>query len=269
MVVPVRNVRLLIAYDGSRFFGWQRQDGFTSVQAVLEEALQLLCDAHVTVHGSGRTDTGVHALGQVASAHVDTRLDDDRLRHALNFHLPEGVVVRRLETCRDDFHARFDARAKRYGYLLLTSRFRPPHGRELAHWINSSLDLERMRRAAACLRGRHDFSAFASSGSQRATNVRTLAHLRVVARRSRVAFVAQADGFLYNMVRALAGTLIDVGRGKLSVDDVRAALASRDRSRAGPTAPPQGLYLLSVRYGEVVFPGRDRGPAGVPGAFDD
>jgi tRNA pseudouridine38-40 synthase len=263
----MRNVRLLVSYDGSRFFGWQRQDGFESVQQALEEALELLTGEHAVVHGSGRTDTGVHALGQVASVHVRTRLDDERLRHALNHHLPEGVVVRRLETCRDDFHARFDARGKRYAYLVATSRFRPPFGRHLTHWVHDALDLRAMRSAAAVLRGRHDFSAFASSGSPRRSNVRTLSSLRIVARRERFALVAEADGFLYNMMRALAGTLLDVGRGKLTPGEVQAILAARDRRRAGPTAPPEGLYLLSVRYAEPVFPGRDRGPRGVPGLF--
>lgn len=267
MLPRMRNVRLLIAYDGARFFGWQRQEGFGSVQQAVEEAFEALTGEHVVVHGSGRTDTGVHALGQVASAHVRTRLDDERLRHALNHHLPEGVVVRRLETCRDDFHARFDARGKRYVYAVATTRFRPPFGRAYVHWVHDPLDLAAMRRAAAVLRGRHDFSAFASSGSPRRSNVRTLAGLRLLARRERFALVAQADGFLYNMMRALAGTLLEVGRGKLAPADVERILAGRDRRRAGPTAPAEGLYLLSVLYDEPVFPGRDRGPRGVPGLF--
>jgi tRNA pseudouridine38-40 synthase len=267
MLPRMRNVRLLVAYDGSRFFGWQRQEGFGSVQQALEEAFEALTGEHVVVHGSGRTDTGVHALGQVASAHVRTRLDDERLRHALNHHLGEGVVVRRLETCRDDFHARFDARRKRYVYLVSTTRFRPPFGRSYTHWVHDPLDLAAMRDAAAVLRGRHDFSAFASSGSPRRSNVRCLRALRLLARRERLALVAQADGFLYNMMRALAGTLLDVGRGKLGVADVERILAGQDRRLAGPTAPPEGLYLLSVQYDEPVFPGRDRGPRGVPGAF--
>jgi len=267
MLARMRNVRLRIAYDGSRFFGWQRQAGFDSVQQALEEAFEALTGEHVVVHGSGRTDTGVHALGQVAHAHVRTLLDDERLRHALNHHLPEAVVVRRLETCRDDFHARFDARGKRYMYLVTTTRFPPPFGRAHAHWVHDPLDFQAMRQAAALLRGRHDFSAFASSGSPRRSNVRTLRTLRFLARRERFAILAEADGFLYNMMRALAGTLLDVGRGKLSPRDVEGILASRDRRRAGPTAPPQGLYLVSVLYDEPVFRGRDRGPRGVPGLF--
>ena len=118
-----------IAYDGSRFYGWQRQDGFASVQEALEDALAALLGERLGVQGAGRTDTGVHALRQVANVHLETQLPDERLRHALNAHLCEGVVIDRLETCRDDFHARFDARLKRYGYVLWTTRFRPPFGR--------------------------------------------------------------------------------------------------------------------------------------------
>ena len=164
MVMGVRNVCAEVAYDGSKFFGWQRQDGFDSVQGAIEEALESLLGESVTVHGAGRTDTGVHALRQVAHFHLDTRLDDDRLRHALNAHAREGVVLNRLETCRDDFHSRFDARAKRYLYVTVTTRFRPPLGREFAHWIKSPLDLAAMREAAWRLVGKHDFAAFGNTG---------------------------------------------------------------------------------------------------------
>lgn len=265
----MRNVRLRIAYDGSRFYGWQRQDGFVSVQETIEKALEELLGDKLTLHGAGRTDTGVHALRQVANVHLDTHLEDDRLRHALNAHLPRSVVVDRLETCRDDFHARFDARGKRYAYLTLTTRFRPPFGREQAHWVPQSLDYEAMRRAAAQLVGRHDFRAFANTGSERKSTVRRVSSLRFLARRERFAFVIQADGFLYNMVRTIAGTLIDVGRRRLDPDCVRRALASADREEVGPTAPARGLYLASVRYSEPVFPGPDRGPHGTPGLFHD
>ena len=256
-----------VAYDGSGFFGWQRQDGFDSVQQAIEEAMEALMGEVVTVHGAGRTDTGVHALGQVAHAHVATRLDDDRLRHALNAHLPEGVVIRRLETCREDFHAEFDAVGKRYLYLVATTRFRPALGRRFCHWVNTPLDLGRMRETAAELVGRHDFAAFGNAGSERATTVRTIRALRIVPRRERFAIVVQGDGFLYKMVRTLAGTLIDAGRGKLGPREVRAALEQGDRELAGPTAPPDGLFLVRVLYGETVFAGRDQGPHGSPGLF--
>ena len=263
----MRNVRILVAYDGSKYFGWQRQDGFDSVQQRIEEALFGLVGERAHVFGSGRTDTGVHALGQVAHFHVDTQLDDDRLRHALNGNLPESIRIRRAETCAPDFHARFDALGKRYLYLVATSRFQPPFGRELAHWTYEPLDLAAMRAAAALLVGKHDFRAFGNTGSPRQTTVRTLRALRLLAHQRGFGVLAEADGFLYNMVRTLVGTLLDVGRGRYEPAQVRAALETGERSLAGPTAPACGLYLLRVRYAEPVFAGPDRGPRGVPGLF--
>jgi tRNA pseudouridine38-40 synthase len=260
----VRNVRLLVAYDGSKFFGWQRQDGFDSVQQRLEEAFHALATGHVCVQGAGRTDTGVHALGQVAHVHVDTRLADEDLLRALNAHLPRSISVRRLETCREDFHARFSAVSKRYAYLTVTTRFRPPFGGEHAHWTPHELDFARMRSAADDLLGRHDFLSFSSTGSPRASTVREIQRIHFILRRSRFAFVVQADGFLYNMVRAIAGTLLEVGRGRLDPELVRRGLEGAPRSTLGPTAPPGGLYLLSIQYAEDVFVGPERAPRGRP-----
>jgi len=249
----MRNVRVRLAYDGSKFFGWQRQDGFHSVQQALEEAVLALTGEVVTVHGAGRTDTGVHALGQVAHFHVGTRLDDDRLCHALNAHLCDGVVIERAETCSPEFHARFDARSKRYLYLTLTSRFRPPFAPEHAHWMSYPLDFAAMRSAARALVGRHDFRAFGNTGSPRVSTVREIHDLRFIARARALALIVQADGFLYNMVRTIAGTLLDIGRGRLDPACIERALASGDRTEAGHTAPPNGLYLISVQYPERAF----------------
>ncbi len=256
-----------MAYDGSSFCGWQRQDGFETVQEALEDALLAVVGEPCTIHGSGRTDTGVHALGQVAHFRVDTALDDDRLWHALNAHLPPGVAVRQVETCRNEFHAQHSARGKRYGYLVRTHRHPPPFGRSYAHWTRDPLDLAAMRAAAQRFVGEHDFRALANSGSPRKTTVRRIAGIHVVARRERLAFVIQGSGFLYRMARVIAGTLLEVGRGKLVVEDITRILASLDRKRAGPTAPPEGLYMLSVLYDEPCFAKRPRGPRGVPGAF--
>lgn len=263
----MRNVRFQVSYDGSRFFGWQRQDGFDSVQAALEDAVVAATGRIVTVHGAGRTDTGVHALKMVAHMHVDTHLTDDRLRHALNAHVREGVVVRRLETCRDDFHARFDAVSKRYLYLVATSRFEPAFGRAHHHWTNHPLDLAAMKLAARALVGTHDFKAFGNTGSPRKTTVRTVHGLRFLAHKQHVAFVVQANGFLYNMVRTIAGTLLAVGRGKRPPDCIERALASGRRDDAGATAPARGLYFVSAQYEERTFQGSDSGPNGHPGVF--
>jgi tRNA pseudouridine38-40 synthase len=263
----VRNVRVRLSYDGARFFGWQRQEGFPSVQAALEEALLALLGERIHVCGAGRTDAGVHALGQVASFHVHTRLDDRALLFALNAHLPEGARALALETCRDDFHAQKDALGKRYAYLVRCSTFRPPFDGAHAHWVRDPLDLLAMRRAGAAFVGRHDFSSLASSGSPRGSNVRTLRSLHIVARRSGLALVVEGDGFLYNMVRTLAGTLLEVGRGRRSSAEMFALLEARDRRLAGPTAPPGGLYLLRVLYREPCFATPLRGPRGRPGVF--
>ncbi|MFN0009825.1 MAG: tRNA pseudouridine(38-40) synthase TruA [Planctomycetota bacterium] len=252
----MRNVRFLISYDGSKYFGWQRQDGFVSVQETLEEAILSVTSRHATVHGAGRTDTGVHALGQVAHAHVETRLEDERLLFALNAHLPESVVLRGLETCREDFHARFQAVSKRYLYRTETSRFPSPFGHGRSHWTPYGLDLGAMRVAAQALLGRHDFRAFSSTGSPRASTVREVQRIHFLPRQGSLSFVVQANGFLYNMVRTIAGTLLDVGRGRLSSNVVRRALETGERKITGPTAPAAGLYLLSVQYPEPVFVAR-------------
>jgi len=256
----MRNVRIRVAYDGREYFGWQRQDGFPTVQQALEEALLATTGERVVVHGAGRTDTGVHALAQVAHFHLESALDDERLRHALNAHTAESIAIERVETCRDDFHARFDARSKHYLYLVATGRFRSPFAAGRAHWVRWPLDFERMQAAARLLRGRHDFKAFGNTGSPRPNTIRTLAQLRLVRRRRGFGMLAVADGFLYNMVRNLAGTLIDVGRGRLELAQVERALAEGRRDDAGATAPAQGLYLARVGYDECVFPGPDPGP---------
>lgn len=249
----MRNVRIQVSYDGSRFYGWQRQDGFDTVQQALEEALEALLGESITVRGSGRTDTGVHALRQVANFHLDCSLDDNRLWHALNAHLPGGVVIRRLETCEDGFHAQYDACGKRYLYLVQTERFRPPFARRHSHWVREKLDFGAMREAAGYLIGTQDFRAFANAGSPRKTTVRRLSSVRLIRKRDRFAIVMGGSGFLYRMARVIAGTLIEVGRGQRTAAEVGRILADGDRSLAGATAPPEGLYLLSVRYPGAPF----------------
>jgi tRNA pseudouridine38-40 synthase len=239
------------------------------VQAGLEEALLALVGERVTVIGAGRTDAGVHALGQVASFHLETRLPDQRLLFALNAHLPEGLVARALETCADGFHAQKDARGKRYAYLVRTETFALPFARAHWHWVCDPLDLPAMREAARHFVGRHDFGALASAGSPRKSNERHIRSLHFLVRRSAFALVVEGDGFLYNMVRTLVGTLLEVGRGQRASASIPALLSGRDRREAGPTAPAAGLYLLRVRYGEACFARALRGPRGRPGFFQD
>ncbi|MFT4543224.1 MAG: tRNA pseudouridine38-40 synthase [Planctomycetota bacterium] len=261
----MRNVRVLCSYNGAEFFGFQRQDGFETVQEALEDAVSAVCRERVVVHGSGRTDRGVHAIGQVASFHCESTIPDNRLRHALNFHLPDSLIVRRLETCADDFHPRFHAVWKRYVYLTLTSRFRLPIGHDFAHWTRLTLDRDAMERAAKLLEGRHDFAAFGNASKSRRTTTRLVRRVRLVARRDRFLIVVDGNGFLYNMVRTIAGTLIKVGQGQMAVEQVAKALETGVRTDAGPTAPANGLYLMRVVYPEPTFVGLDPGPRGQPG----
>ncbi len=276
----MRTVRLLVSYNGLCFHGWQRQDGFISVQQALEEGAAALLDECIVVQGAGRTDAGVHGLRQVAHTQLESDLDDVTLRHAWNAHLGEGLVIRRIETCRPDFHARFDARGKRYLYRVQTARFRPPIGEGYAHWLRAPLDLAAMREAAAQLVGKHDFRAFGntrryvdyrgrSKEEQKATRstVRTITGLRILAQREGLGMFIAGDGFLYNMVRTIAGTLLEVGRGQMDAGSTGRALKSGERRDAGPTAPAAGLYLLRVLYDEPIFQGPDPGPKGMPGAF--
>jgi tRNA pseudouridine38-40 synthase len=241
---------LTIAYDGTRYCGWQRQAGQDSVQQRLEQACATIFGADVAVEGAGRTDAGVHALAQAAHVVLPRPFPLAQLGPALNANLPDTIAVRTVRSVPDGFHARFHAIGKRYVYRCVCSRVRPALGRDYFHWVRRPLDLPAMRRAGALLVGRHDFAAFASNpGYERKRGtVRTVQHLHLRRRPWGFDLAVQGNGFLYNMVRAIAGTLIDVGSGRLSVADVAGILRSRDRRQGGPVAPACGLYLMRVLY---------------------
>jgi tRNA pseudouridine38-40 synthase len=244
------NFKLTVEYDGTAYSGWQRQAEEPTVQAEIERALASMTRSAVTLTGAGRTDAGVHALGQVANFRCDTRLGPGAILKGLNSLLPADIAIR--DCCRvpEDFHARFDAKSKIYRYHVLNRDARAAVGRSYAWFIHRPLDLEAMRRATEVLVGRHDFKAFESTGSPRAHTVRNVLDAIWVERKGRrLTFQIEADGFLRCMVRNIVGTLVAVGLGKLAAGAVRDILDSRDRKRAGAAAPPQGLFLVSVRYG--------------------
>lgn len=250
----LRTVKLTLRYDGTGYAGFAPQPGERTVWSVLVEAIRRATGEQPAIRVAGRTDAGVHARGQVVSFATASRIPTDRLPYALNRHLPPDVVVVAAEDVPAGFHARFDAVAKVYSYTIDNSPFPCPLLRRYAWFVPQPLDLQAMRSAAALLVGRHDFAAFRSTGGAARTSVRTLRRLEVdevpgapvVGRLLRVE--AEADGFLYNMVRILAGTLVEVGLGRRTLEDVRAALATGDRTRAGRTAPPHGLCLERVHY---------------------
>jgi tRNA pseudouridine38-40 synthase len=245
----MRTVKLVVQYDGSDFVGWQRQGKGVSVQGLIEEALATIDGAPVTLHGAGRTDAGVHAEGQVASARVTSPIEDWQLVRALNAHLPKAIRVTELTTVPDDFHARFSAVAKTYEYRIWNGRTVPPFIRQYAWHIIETLDLPRMERASEAIPGTHDFAAFRSARSVNHTTIREIT--TVSWRRGEaqtLVFEIAGRGFLRYMVRSLVGTVVEIGRGQRPAEDMARLLAAPDRSQAGRTAPARGLFLMKVDY---------------------
>ncbi|MAF49044.1 MAG: tRNA pseudouridine(38-40) synthase TruA [Rhodospirillales bacterium] len=241
--------KLLIEFDGGPFVGWQRQDNGPSVQQSLEEAVTEFCGETRLVEGAGRTDAGVHALGQVAHVDIDKDTDADTVRDALNFHLrDQPITVLSSEAAADDFHARFSARGRAYLYRILDRRPPPSLDKGRVWWVPARLDADAMEEAARLLPGRHDFSTFRAVQCQADSPVKTLDALSVARAGDEIHIAARARSFLHHQVRNFAGTLKLVGEGKWTAADVADALAARDRARGGPTAPPQGLYLTEVVY---------------------
>ncbi len=241
--------KLTIEYDGAGFVGWQRQDNGPSVQAALEAAVLGFCGETVTVQGAGRTDAGVHALGQVAHIDLTKTADADTLRDALNAHLkPAAVAVLSAEVVPDDFHARFSAVERAYRYRIVNRRARLTLDRGRAWFVPQPLDAAAMDDAAKALLGHHDFTTFRASQCQAKSPVKTLDALDVVRDGAELRIEARARSFLHHQVRNMVGTLKLVGEGKWGRADVARALAARDRNAAGPTAPADGLFLVAVRY---------------------
>jgi len=247
----MRTLKLTLAYDGTAFAGWQIQLNRRTVQQTLKEALTKITGAPVSINASGRTDAGVHALGQVASFDTTSRLDANTLRRALEAELPDDIVVLAVEEAAAGFHARRHAVRKRYRYVIHDGPRSDVFRRSYVWRVYRRLDDAAMLRAAQPLIGQHDFAAFQSRGSQRSSSVRTIFELTI----DRPAIVPDeihieiaADGFLYNMVRNIVGTLVEIGRGAGEESWPARALAAADRRAAGPPAPPQGLTLVSVDY---------------------
>ncbi len=244
-----KNFKLTIEYDGTAYHGWQRQLTDRTIQGEIEGALGKICNEKITLIGSGRTDAGVHALGQIANFHCRCRLEAPDFQRALNSLLGADIVIRTCEPVADTFHARFDARSKIYQYRILNRKLPSAIGDRYTWFIPRGLDRLAMHSAMGHLKGEHDFKAFEGTGSPRAHTVRNIYRLELMEKKEgHLVFDIQANGFLRFMVRNIVGTLVDVGLGRTHADDVKAILLSRDRSRAGATAPPKGLFLMQVCY---------------------
>lgn len=256
---PHRTFRLTIEYDGTRYSGWQRQSGAETIQQKIEEVLEQIFQQKATLEGSGRTDAGVHALAQAASFRVDTSgnrgilkhgrpLERSRVRLAINSLLPDDIVVKDIREMPHDFHARHSARGKRYVYYVWNKRHHTAINLYRCYFFPHRLDVAAMGRAAKELIGRRSFRAFASESFKEKSYVRNLAKLSIKKEGDFIRFTFEADGFLYNMIRNIVGTLLEVGRGKMTPEDVGRIVRSEKRKLAGPKAPARGLYLERVFY---------------------
>lgn len=248
----LRNIKLTLEYDGTDFYGWQVQvKSQRTVQAEIEKALKKIFKKHVTLFGSGRTDSGVHALGQVANFHAATRLPIETIQTALNAHLPKDIAVVRIEEVGPRFHARFSVKSKTYRYAILNRPARCAIERRFCLFYPYPLNLRLMRAEAEALVGRYDFKSFQAanpSRDEKATAVRTVKRLTIRKKGDRVLIEIEADGFLYKMVRNIVGTLLGIGRGQLPKGSMRRILKSKDRTIAPAPAKAQGLTLLKVEY---------------------
>jgi tRNA pseudouridine38-40 synthase len=241
--------RLTLEYDGTPFCGWQRQKGELSVQQVLEEAIARFSGEDVAAQAAGRTDAGVHALGQVVHFDLDRDWDAFRIREALNFHTkPHPIAVLACEVASEDFAARFSAKARHYEYRILNRRTRPALDAHRVWYVPVALDAEPMQAAAQLILGKHDFTTFRAAECQAKSPEKTLDVFAVSRQMETIVVTARARSFLHHQVRSLVGSLKLVGEGKWSPTDFRAALDARDRARCGPLAPPDGLYLTRVDY---------------------
>jgi tRNA pseudouridine38-40 synthase len=262
--------KITVAYDGTGFVGWQRQANGVSIQAQIEEALRELDGRDVTVIGAGRTDAGVHALGQVAAFTIARTLESAAVARALNGRLPPAIRVIAAEEAPAAFHPRFDARAKTYRYQLWNAEVMSPFERDYTWHLPGRLDIEAMDAAARLLEGRHDFAAFQATGSSVATTEREIfesvfrisepaprtPHLAPRTSQSQLlCYEVAGSGFLRHMVRIIVGSLVEVGRGRQPVDWIGRVIAARDRTLAGPTAPAQGLFLVGVEYAAALAAG--------------
>ncbi len=245
----MRTVKLVIAFAGTHYSGWQSQRTGKTLQEVLEAQLARILKEKVNLHGSSRTDAGVHARGLVAHFKTKNPLPESKIQHALNFYLPRDIVVLSAKNVREDFHARFDAKCKTYEYRIWNHRIRPVY--DLAPyvlWMPHRLNVAAMRQAAKYLLGKHDFNAFRDSGEEEKRTVRHLKRCHITREGHLVRLTFTADAFLKHMIRVLTGTLMAVGQGKLTKWDIITLLKSKDRKKAGPTVKAHGLTLLTVSY---------------------
>ncbi len=247
----MKNIAMRLMYDGTNYHGWQFQKNALTVQQVLEEALSKLTGEEIKVTGCSRTDAGVHALDYVMNFKTNTNIPPEKLPYALNYHLKRGITAVEAWEAEEDFNARFSSRGKRYVYNIWNSRVRNPFYADYSWYLPYRIDVIKMKNAAEYFIGKHDFSAFMAAGGSQKTTVRTVRYCSVTEdeeNKGLIRISVEADAYLYNMVRIMTGTLVEVGLGRIEPDDIPRIIESGDRRESGLTAPPEGLFLKKVYY---------------------
>ena len=248
----MRNIKLTIEYDGKEFNGWQKQPNKLNIKGTIEKAIEAITKEKVELMASGRTDAGVHALGQVANFKTNSNIPIDKFAIAINSNLKKSIIIKSAEEVDEKFHSRLSCKKKTYRYIINNSKYGTAIYRNLETCIKEKLDIEKMKEAVKYFEGEHDFKAFKASGTSSKSSVRTIYKAEVIEKENdRIYVELTGNGFLYNMVRIIVGTLVEVGMGKIEPQDIKGIIDSKDRKNAGKTLPPQGLYLLRVEYGDV------------------
>ncbi|ASW42187.1 MAG: tRNA pseudouridine(38-40) synthase TruA [Clostridiales bacterium] len=244
----MRNIKLTIEYDGTNYLGWQKQKNGATIQGTLEEAIKLLTKEEIELVGSSRTDTGVHAKAFIANFKTNSTIPADKFREAINHKLPEDIVIIKSEEVDINFHSRYDAKGKTYSYSIINRDIYPAIGRNYLYHIKKKLNINSMKEACKYFIGTYDFSAFKSSGSSVKTSIRTIKDLHIDEENEIIKIYVTGDGFLYNMVRIIVGTLLMVGNNKIKPEEITNIIESKDRQKAGICVPAKGLTLEKVYY---------------------
>jgi len=245
----MRNIKLVIEYDGKEFNGWQKQPNKLNIQGEIERAIKQITGEEVDLTASGRTDAGVHALGQVANFKTNSNIPIEKIPIALNSNLKKSILIKSAEEVEERFHSRLNCKRKTYRYIINNSKYGTAIYRNLETHIPMKLDIQKMQEAVKYFEGEHDFKAFKASGTSGKSSVRTIYKAEVInAGNEKIYIELTGNGFLYNMVRIIAGTLVEVGLGKIEPNEIKTIIESKKRENAGKTLPPQGLYLVKVEY---------------------
>ena len=244
----MRNIKLTIEYDGKEYHGWQKQPNRLNIQGEIENAIKQVTGEEVDLIGSGRTDSGVHAFGQVANFKMNSEFPLKKIASALNSQLKQSIRIQKAEEVSIQFHSRYHCHEKTYAYVIDNSEQGSAIYRNLSYHITKPLNIEAMKKATNYLVGEHDFSSFKSSGTSSKTSVRTIYKAKIIEDGKRISIELTGNGFLYNMVRIIAGTLVEIGLGDMSPEEMKAIIEAKDRKRAGKTLPAHGLLLMEVKY---------------------